>query len=116
MQLKILVLPAPLGPMMAKISPFSTLKLTEDRAFSPPKLKERSATSSCAIPLLLHRKLNFYGHSGRLHFRLIIAGEKFHNLLDHRSAEYLSHAHVEQSVLVFGREYSTDDNLHIVDM
>ena len=39
-RLKIELLPAPLGPMMERISPFSTAKLTESTALRPPKCSE----------------------------------------------------------------------------
>ena len=39
-RLKIEVLPAPFGPMMVKISPFSTAKLTASTAFRPPNCSE----------------------------------------------------------------------------
>jgi hypothetical protein len=42
--LKIEVLPAPLGPMMVKISPFSMLKLTLSTALRPPKCSEMPST------------------------------------------------------------------------
>src|SRR5688572_21960328 len=45
MQLKIDVLPAPLGPMMAKSSPCSTWKLTSDRAVTPPNWRVRPEQS-----------------------------------------------------------------------
>src|SRR3990172_10655297 len=37
MQFRRTVLPAPLGPMMEKISPFFTSRLTPIRAWTPPK-------------------------------------------------------------------------------
>ena len=48
MQLKTVVLPAPLGPMIEKISPFSTEKETPSSARIPPKRIERSSTSKSA--------------------------------------------------------------------
>src|SRR4029450_13489252 len=56
MQLKMLVLPAPLGPMMAKNSPRSTSRLTPARAATPPKLRcrlsrARSPIRSCTPSL-----------------------------------------------------------------
>src|ERR1700688_325611 len=42
-----LVLPAPLGPMMAWTEPLSTAKLTSSRAVTPPKRSVTSLTSSC---------------------------------------------------------------------
>src|SRR5438270_7006130 len=45
-QLKIDVLPAPLGPMMAKSSPWSVVKLTLARAATPPKRRVTSVASS----------------------------------------------------------------------
>src|SRR5262245_55346502 len=50
MQLKMLVLPAPLGPMMAKKSPAATSRLTPARATTPPKLRCRPSRASSAIP------------------------------------------------------------------
>src|SRR5207249_2402694 len=49
MQLKMLVLPAPLGPMMARNSWDATSRLTPDRAATPPKLRCRSSRASSAI-------------------------------------------------------------------
>src|SRR5947207_11785172 len=46
MQLKMLVLPAPLGPMTAKNWPASTARLTPPRAATPPKLRCRSSRAS----------------------------------------------------------------------
>jgi hypothetical protein len=42
MQLKIVVFPAPFGPMIEKICPFSTFMETELRAVRPPKEIQRS--------------------------------------------------------------------------
>ena len=42
MQLKIVVLPAPLGPISPWISPASMSKLTRSTARSPPKLTDSS--------------------------------------------------------------------------
>jgi hypothetical protein len=42
MQLRMLVFPAPLGPMTATISPSLTSKLTPERAETPPKFKQIS--------------------------------------------------------------------------
>src|SRR6266536_2449177 len=50
MRLKSVVLPAPLGPMMALIEPRGTLKLTRVTAWKPPKLLLRSRTSSNLSP------------------------------------------------------------------
>src|SRR6202162_5210630 len=50
MRLKSVVLPAPLGPMMALIEPRATLKLTPPRAWKPSKLLLRSRTSSNLSP------------------------------------------------------------------
>src|SRR5919198_3788738 len=47
-QLKMLVLPAPLGPMTAKKAPASTARLTPARAATPPKLRCRSSRASNA--------------------------------------------------------------------
>ena len=49
MQLKMLVLPAPLGPMMAKKSPALTSRLTPARAATPPKLSCRASRASSVI-------------------------------------------------------------------
>jgi len=49
MQLSKLVLPAPLGPMIAASSPGATEKPTPCSAVTPPKRKERFAISSSAI-------------------------------------------------------------------
>jgi hypothetical protein len=46
MQLSIEVLPAPLGPMMARISPFRTSKSISVRTAVPPKLRETFSTVS----------------------------------------------------------------------
>jgi hypothetical protein len=40
-RLKIELFPAPLGPMIDRISPFSTAKLTASTAFRPPKCSDR---------------------------------------------------------------------------
>src|SRR5258705_1211201 len=46
MRLNSVVLPAPLGPMMALIEPVGTVKLTPPTAWKPPKLFRTSRTSS----------------------------------------------------------------------
>src|SRR5574341_61927 len=48
MQLRRLVLPAPLGPMIARISPGYTSKLTSTSAAVPPKLRLTSRACSKA--------------------------------------------------------------------
>src|SRR3546814_3759427 len=45
-QLKIEVLPAPLGPMMAKISPGLTSKVTSSSARKPPKDRKSTRLNS----------------------------------------------------------------------
>src|SRR5262245_48660389 len=50
MQLKALVLPAPLGPISANSSAGSTANDRPSSTVSPPKRRLRSATSSSAIP------------------------------------------------------------------
>src|SRR5713226_6684686 len=50
MRLNSVVLPAPLGPMMALIDPRGTLKLTPPTAWKPSKLFVRSRTSSNLAP------------------------------------------------------------------
>src|ERR1700733_16210222 len=47
--LKMVVLPAPLGPMMANISPCLTEKPTPSTALRPPKYSARSVTVSSAM-------------------------------------------------------------------
>src|SRR4051812_8928510 len=49
MQLKMVVLPAPLGPMRPTISNSSTFNDTSDRARSPPKLIETPTASRTGI-------------------------------------------------------------------
>src|SRR5262245_50820192 len=49
MQLKMLVLPAPLGPMIAKKSPAGTSRLTPARAATPPKWSCNPSRASSAI-------------------------------------------------------------------
>src|SRR5215831_10870093 len=49
MQLKMLVLPAPLGPMTAKNWPRSTARLTPARAATPPKLRCRFSSARSPI-------------------------------------------------------------------
>ena len=44
-RLKMVVLPAPLGPMMVKTSPGSTSKLTPSTARMPPKLMASSSAA-----------------------------------------------------------------------
>src|ERR1044071_5059815 len=51
MRLKRVVLPAPLGPMMALIDPRGTLKLTPPTARKPSKLLRNLVTSSTRCPL-----------------------------------------------------------------
>src|SRR5213593_4251892 len=51
MRLKRVVLPAPLGPMMALIDPRGTLKLTPPTARKPSKLLRSLVTSSTGCPL-----------------------------------------------------------------
>ena len=46
--LKAVVLPAPLGPIIVKMLPRSTLKLRLSTAVSPPKRTVRFSTSSIA--------------------------------------------------------------------
>src|SRR5438132_10852203 len=55
MQLKPVVLPAPLGPMRPTISNSSTLRLTSDSACSPPKRMESSMASRTGIDALRAR-------------------------------------------------------------
>src|SRR5919109_1347207 len=50
MQLKALVLPAPLGPISANSSPVSTANERPSSTVSPPNLRLRFSTSSSAIP------------------------------------------------------------------
>src|SRR2546422_10022593 len=50
MQLKMLVLPAPLGPMMAKKSSALTSRVTPARAATPPKFRCNCSRVSSAIP------------------------------------------------------------------
>src|SRR5262245_4950623 len=50
MQLRTLVLPAPLGPMSAKSSAGSTANETASSTTRPPKQSPRPSTSSSAIP------------------------------------------------------------------
>src|ERR1700722_4486526 len=47
--LKMVVFPAPFGPMMANISPCLTEKLTPSTALRPPKYNARSVTVSSAM-------------------------------------------------------------------
>src|SRR4029453_3491252 len=49
-QLKKVLFPAPFGPMMARISPFATSKLTRLSAVSPPKRTVRSSVRSTGVP------------------------------------------------------------------
>src|SRR5437667_12235855 len=49
MQLKMLVLPAPFGPMIAKRSPAATTTLTPPRAATPPKLRCNPSRASSAM-------------------------------------------------------------------
>jgi hypothetical protein len=46
MTLNSVVLPAPLGPITAEISPGSTRSVTPPRAWNPPNDRETSVTSS----------------------------------------------------------------------
>src|SRR2546426_6358939 len=50
MQFSTEVLPAPLGPMSARISPWRALSETLSRTFSPPKASDTERSSSSAIP------------------------------------------------------------------
>ena len=50
MQLRRLVFPAPLGPMMAWMSPWETLKVTPSRARTPPNRSVMSLISICTAP------------------------------------------------------------------
>ena len=50
MQLKSVVLPAPLGPIRPQIAPGATSKLTSSRAVTPPKRIETPSTASSADP------------------------------------------------------------------
>src|SRR5437588_8103229 len=52
MQLKQVVLPAPLGPMRPTISNSSTLRLTSSRACRPPKRIDSSLASRTGIDAL----------------------------------------------------------------
>ena len=60
MQLKIDVLPAPLGPIIAKSSFDLTLKLTSSRAVTPPKRSVTSLISSIREESIM-RSTFFYG-------------------------------------------------------
>ena len=51
MQLSMLLLPAPLGPMMARISCSRTLKLMSVSAFTPPKARLMFLTSRMTSPM-----------------------------------------------------------------
>ena len=53
MQLKTLVLPAPLGPMTAKISPLLTVKPTPSSAVIPPKCRETSRSSRIGVAVVV---------------------------------------------------------------
>jgi hypothetical protein len=50
MQFGMLVFPAPLGPMSARIVPGATSKLTSLRAASPPKASRRSSMANRQRP------------------------------------------------------------------
>ena len=52
MQFSIELLPAPLGPMMARTSCSRTLKLMSVRALTPPKAREMPWTSRMTSPIL----------------------------------------------------------------
>src|ERR671932_611391 len=52
MQLSIDVLPAPFGPMMARISPFRMSKDTSVNAFTPPKRSDTSSTARSTSPFV----------------------------------------------------------------
>ena len=69
-ELKIEVLPAPLGPMMANSSPSRTSNDTESMAVTPPKRNEMSSTCSrgCASVVLARHRIGRRGrdHIGRL--------------------------------------------------
>ncbi len=47
------VLPAPLGPMIARISPANTSKLTRVRACVPPKRNETSSTLRKGVSIVI---------------------------------------------------------------
>src|SRR5262249_28669563 len=66
-RLKMVVLPAPFGPMIVKTSPASTLKLTPSRAWTPPKLM----ASSCASKSALTRPGSRSPQALRPHVRLL---------------------------------------------
>jgi hypothetical protein len=79
MQLKSVVLPAPLGPIRDTISPSSRLMETSLRAFSPPKALVTPLTSSSAMVFpyfssgrnLSPRRYTFFsGSSNRVRRRL----------------------------------------------
>src|SRR6516165_10879231 len=53
MQLSIELLPAPLGPMIARTSCSRTSKLMSVSAFTPPKLSEMFCTSRMTLPIFL---------------------------------------------------------------
>src|SRR4051794_36897364 len=53
MQFSIEVLPAPFGPMMARISPLRMSKETSVSAFTPPKPSETFSTASSTSPLVM---------------------------------------------------------------
>src|SRR5215218_8765822 len=52
MQFSIEVLPAPFGPMMARISPLRMSNDTSLKAFTPPKPRDTFSTASSASPLV----------------------------------------------------------------
>ncbi|MNG05537.1 hypothetical protein D3C84_887320 [compost metagenome] len=67
MQFSIELLPAPLGPMMARTSCSRTLKLMSVSAFTPPKLRLMFWTSRMTSPIfrLLMQRPSRWGRSWR---------------------------------------------------
>ena len=89
-QLKKVLLPAPFGPMMARISPRATSKLTSDSAARPPKRTDSSSVlriGADAAPRLSRRGAHV-GRRFRAHLGRELAGRRNDGLvLVHRLDE-----------------------------
>ena len=67
-RLKNVVLPAPLGPMMDRISPFATRKLTPLTAARPPKRRDRFSVRNTSYDCFTNCSQPVFPHGSRSAF------------------------------------------------
>src|SRR6266705_3276090 len=89
-------LPAPFGPMMARISCSRTSKETPWSATTPPKASETSSISRIGRPIFLPAVMSAKGNSGRFPRRGGAEGLRLHDLQvgRHRSGAPVLEAHL----------------------